>query len=209
VEVTCSGCGQRYRIDDEKIPSSGSAYLGCPKCKEKIRIDAPSRRQPSARKDTQGPSPHFEFFEAGAKTALIYCPEPQARDQLEKGLAAMQCEIRIVAGAEEVKSRFKYHLYDFIALYQKGPEQEAELRAILDYINELPMEVRRACFAIYVHLGGNSLDSFRAFSMGVDLSLSPMELGKLEEKLRLAMEAKQAGYRVFSDCKARMEETAL
>jgi predicted Zn finger-like uncharacterized protein len=208
VNVVCQGCGQHYRIDDDKIPATGAAYISCPKCKERITIEASgsSLPQTSCEDDDALSSEAREYFEPGTKTALIYCPEPQARGQVERHLKEMDYEVRLLAGRDDMNSRLKYHLYEVVILYQKGPDQEEALSGILSFINSLAMEVRRHLFVSLVYLGGNPFDSFRAFSRGVDLTLSPMDLGRLSDKLTMALEAKQAIYKTYLECKKRVEE---
>jgi predicted Zn finger-like uncharacterized protein len=207
VQVVCQGCGQRYRVDDDKIPATGAAYISCPKCKERIAIEAgPSLPRTCPEGDDALSSDAPEYFEPGTKTALVHCPEPQARGQVERHLREMGYEVRPLSNRDDMNSRLKYNFYEVVILYQKGPDQEEALSGILSFINSIAMEVRRHIFIALVYLGGNPLDSFRAFSKGVDLTLSPMDLGRLSDKLTMALQAKKAAYKTYLECKKRVEE---
>ena len=208
VDVICTGCNRHYKIAEEKLPSDGVAYFTCPNCKEQIKIEVPSKKillstgEKTVATDSQG----FESFEPGTKTALVYCPESQARELLQKELIGLGYEVRLINQQDDIRSRFRYHIYDLILLYQNGPEAKDDLTNIQEYISSLLMDMRRKIFVVYVHPRGNRLDSVQAFSMGSDLTISPSDIGNLSKILSSAFEAKEMAYKVFVECKAKVEE---
>jgi len=211
VDVICTGCSKRYKIAEEKLPSDGVAYFTCPKCKEQIKIEVPSKKillstgEKTVATDLQG----FEPFEPDTKTALVYCPESQARELLQKELIGLGYEVRLINQQDDIRSRFRYHIYDLILLYQNGPEAKDDLTNIQEYISSLLMDMRRKIFVVYVHPRGNRLDSMQAFSIGSDLTIGLSEIGNLSKILPSAFEAKEIAYKVFFECKAKVEEEAL
>jgi len=208
VDVICTGCSKHYKIAEEKLPLDSVAYFTCPNCKKRIKIEVPSKKislstnKKTATTESQG----FESFEPGTKTALVYCPESRERELLQKELTGLGYEVRLINQQDDIRFRFRYHIYDLIILYQNGPEPEDDLSNIQEYISSLLMDMRRKIFVIHVHPGGNRLDSMQAFSMGTDLTISPSDLENLPEILSPALEAKEIAYKVFSECKAKVEE---
>lgn len=211
MDVICTGCSKHYKIDEEKLPSDKSVYFTCPNCKKRIKIEVPSKKNlPSESKDTvatdlQG----FESFDPGTKTALIYCREPGTRKLLQKELIGLRYEVRFISQQDDIRYRFRYHTYDLIILYQNESEPEDDLVNIQEYISSLSMDMRRKIFVVYIHPGGNRLDSMQAFSMGVDLTISPSDLGNLSEILPLALDNEEIAYKVFFECKAKVEEDVI
>ncbi len=207
MDVICTGCSRRYKIAEEKLPSDGVGYFTCPNCKEQIKIEVPSKKillstgEKTVATDSQG----FESFEPGTKTALVYCPESQARELLQKELIGLGYEVRLINQQDDIRSRFRYHIYDLIFLYQIGPEAKDDLTNIQEYISSLLMDMRRKIFVVYVHPRGNRLDSVQAFSMGSDLTISPSDIRNLSKILSSAFEAKKMAYKVFFECKAKVE----
>ena len=207
MDVICTGCSRHYKIDEEKLPSDGVAYFTCPNCKERIKIQVPSKKislspdEKAVTTESQG----FESFEPGTKTALVYCPEPQTRKLLQKELTCLGYKLRLINQQDDIKFRFRYHIYDLILLYQNGPEPEDDLADIQEYISSLLMDIRRKILVVYIHQGGDRLDYMQSFSMGVDLTISPSELGHLSKILSTALETEQMTYKVFSECKAKVE----
>ncbi len=215
MHITCSGCGKQYRIPEEKLPKSGVAYITCPQCKEKIKVEAP------VHSPVQTPSPSvaetgkhslaegFERFEPGTKTALLYCPEKDAREQLESVLDNMGYKIRTAKGPEDVAIRFKYHTYDVVFLFQKGPDPEKTLQEILEVLNALEMDIRRKVIVVYIHLSGNRFDTLQSFFLSADLTINPLDIPRLPDILPEAIEAKSVLYSAFYDTKAALQEEAL
>jgi hypothetical protein len=208
VDITCTGCGRHYKIAEEKLPSSSLAYFTCPNCKERIEIKAPSKiiSLSAGEKIFTTKSHGFEYFEPGTKTALIYCPESRTRGLLKKELTGLGYEVRLINQQDDIRFRFRYHIYDLIILCQNGPEPEDDLSNIQEYISSLLMDIRRRIFVVYVHSGGSRFDSMQAFSMGADLTISDPDLGHLSKILSSALETKKMAYKVFSECKAKVEE---
>ncbi len=221
MEISCSGCGKRYKIPKEKLPKTGVAYITCPNCRDKIRLDAPNTDESFSAAPSPSPTSFskpvlkssraegFEIFELGTRTALVYCPEAEAKEQIHSALGNMGYEIREVKKASEVAARFKYHIYEVVLLYQKGPDAEEELREIIHVINSLEMSVRRQVFVVYVFLAGNRYDSLQAFNLSVDLTMTPLDISKLPEILPGAMEAKTVLYSAFDETRAKLQEEAL
>jgi len=208
VDVICTGCSRHYKIAEEKLPSDGIAYFTCPNCKERIKIEAPSKKIPllTGRETVTTESQGFESFEPGTKTALVYCPESRERELLQKELTGLGYEVRLINQQDDVRFRFRYHIYNLIMLYQNGPEPEDDLADIQEYISSLLMDIRRKIFVVYVHPKGSRLDSMQAFSMGADVTISPSDLENLSEVLSQTLEAKEIAYKVFFECKAKVEE---
>ncbi|OPL15786.1 MAG: hypothetical protein AVO38_09720 [delta proteobacterium ML8_D] len=208
MDIICTGCNRHYKIAEEKLPSSKVASFTCPNCKKRIKIEVPSSKiavsigEKTCVNDLQG----FESFEPGTKTALIYCPETELKKQLQKVLGFLGYEVRFINKQNDIMSRFRYHIYDFILLYQNGLKAEDDLTNIQEYINSLFIDIRRKIFVAHVHPEGNRLDSLQAFSMGADLTLSPSDIKNLSQILPSALETQKMGYKVFFECKSKVEE---
>lgn len=249
LEISCTGCGKKYRVDDSRLPASGRAVMKCPGCGVKIEINLPSAREHEAvssaadggvnagtseaaesglhssasvsgtsaagrsashrRRDDESDETGLEFFEPGIKTALIFCPDYEASVQIEKGLKQQNFEIRPVSSAREVQVRFRYHIYDLLILYQPGTDSENRLTGILQWINNINMEIRRRVMVIHISMNGNRFDTMQAFSIGVDAAISQLDIAVLPEILEKVQASKHADYRVFNECLDRAKKDAI
>ncbi len=148
----------------------------------------------------------LEFFEPGTKTALVFCPDYEAMKQLQEKLKEKEYEVRQVSSAGEVQARFRYHVYDLIVLYQSGPEPEDRLQEILNWINNMGMDVRRQILVIHISINGNRFDTMQAFSLGVDTCLSPLDIANFPDILDKVNNEREARYMVFNECLARVRD---
>lgn len=208
MDVICTGCNKQYKIAEENLPSEGPAYFTCPNCNTRINIEIPSKiiSLSTGKKIFTTQSEGFESFEPGAKTALVYCNMSRAREFLEKELTTLGYEVRFINQVDDLKARFRYHIYDLIFLNQNEQQAKEELKDIQKYINSLLMGIRRRVFVVYVFPKGNRFDRLLAFSMGVDLTMCPLDLKNISQIIPQAIEAKDLSYKVFLESKARLEE---
>ena len=121
----------------------------------------------------------------------------------------MDYKIRAAKSAEDLIIRFKYHIYDLVFLYQKGPDIDDRLKEILDAINQLEMDIRRRILVIYIHLAGNRFDTLQAFFLSADLAITPLDIPKLPEIISDAMKSKSAIYSAFYDTRTSLQDDAL
>ena len=208
VKVTCPGCDKVYRVPKDSLPAGKKVTITCPKCKSKMEVADTEIHEPGISSVGQGPFKEKrtrEYFDAEAKVALVACRDPLSLIQIEKELKAMGFENRDVATGEELNDRFKFFAYPLVILSQRGPDMDAELKRMLDVLSKLPKETRRKTFVVYIHLGGNRFDTLQAFSMGVDLTLSPLDLTNLSSILESEMAEKQGLLRPYFEVLKQIE----
>jgi len=210
MEIVCEGCGSRYRIEDDKIPRDRSVTVACKKCSERI-IVGPREEERQPQVPSCAPSPDLEreigmeCFAPDASTAILYSSDFQTLVQMEKGLSDLGYEVRTVQGGEDFAVRMRHHTYDLVLLHQAGADPDGPLKSILSAASTLPAETRRSCLMALVHVGGSRYDHLQAFLQGVDLTISPFELADLGVILSEARERKSARYRVFNECRRKVE----
>ena len=211
MEIVCRNCNKRYRIDESKLPENEKIYIKCAGCLQKIEIEPAAREEeiePPLQKQHE-PSRPAEYFEPGSRTGLIYCEDVQARLEMEKNVHNMGFEIRTINNRADARHQFRYNIFDVVIIYQKGPDPEKSLLEVLDFFNNLAPEIRRKVVVIFIHLAGNRFNFLEAFSKGVDITLTPMDLNKLQEMLPSLIEEKKARYKIFSECLKKVEESIL
>ncbi len=156
--------------------------------------------EPANHDDVAAMKKAMEYFPEGTKTALIFCPDLDARHEIEKHLQQSHYEARHVADVNEMANRFRYHQYNMIILHQSGPEPSPQLQEILQYLARLPGAVRRKVIAILIMLGGSQYDEMLAFLKSMDIVISPTELSDLVSIIKRLEEKKVQTYRIFFEC---------
>lgn len=211
MEIVCKNCNKRYRIDESKLPENDKIYIKCAGCLQKIEITPVVREKevPPPSQEQSKQSRPVEYFDPGSRTALIYCKDVQTRLEMEKNVNKMGFEIRTINNRADARHQFRYNIFDIVIIYQKGPDPEKNLLEVLNYFNNLAPEIRRKVVVIFIHLAGNRFNFLEAFSKGVDITLTPMDLNKLQEMLPALIEEKKARYKIFFDCLKKVEESVL
>ena len=203
MEIKCKNCQKIYFIDDKKIPATGRVFIKCISCNKKIEIERNIDKSLQKIKSTA------EYFSPDSNTALIYCQDHQAQQTIEQRLTALNFQIRHIKNQNDIRYYFRLHTFDLVILYQKGPDPDNEVLRILDYIHQMPPDIRRKCLVMYVYLGGNKYDLFDAFSRGVDICLNPLDIGEFDKLIPLYLEQKMNNYKVFFECKKKIEDSVF
>lgn len=232
MEIICDKCDSRYVIDDSKIPESGTVSVKCPKCSNKIVVgkdkgtkfredkSSATKRDRSSRVKAEtftasedqisdSMPDAMEFFDEGIKTALIYCPDFDARSEIEKHLKAVGYQYRHITNAVEAGHRYRYHHYDMIVLHQSGPEASKQLQELIDYINNLPISTRRKIVTVHILIGASQFDAMQAFLRAMDVVISPTELSNLPDIIKRLEGTKERSYRIFHETLNRVAEKGL
>lgn len=209
MEVTCSDCGQRYRVDDSKIPETGFTYITCPRCKGKIRLENPLYAVQPDQATTQFAGKLEEGFDPGVKTALVYTEDEEFGKRLRDKLAELSYETRQITTSVELTVRFRYHTYDLVLLQKKDNIITQPMKELLQAVHKLPADSRRATLIFLFAPDGSRLDSFKAFLHSVDLILSPSEVEQLERIIMKAESDKQNSYKIFYDCRQKIAENIV
>ncbi len=76
MEIICNKCDSRFRIPDNKIPTSKVATLPCPKCRNKITVRPTPKKDPAIEAgfvtdNYDASEKPFDFVEEEGKTALV------------------------------------------------------------------------------------------------------------------------------------------
>ncbi len=233
MEIVCPGCHTKYTISEDKLPNSEVIVLRCPKCNQKIRLirdkDNKIHQEKDVKKvDNLQDSPEgkteytkkldiyddefskgMEFFSADTKTALFFSSQSHAAQEISSRLKQLGFEVRRIKDVDELKARFRYHTYDLILICKLNEDDTSVVDDLIAYINKMPMQTRRNVIVIYCHLTGNKLDTMQAFLYGVDITITPLDLTRLEDIVEKAEKDKKLLYRVFNECRKFIEHQVM
>ncbi len=229
MEIICPGCHTKYTISEDKLPDSETIILKCPKCNQKIKLvrDKNNRLyQEKTEVQTKAYdkndtlytdkldvyddfSKGMEFFSPDTKTALFFSSQDHAVQEISSRLKQLGFEVRRIQNIDELNARFRYHTYDLVLICKLNEDDTPIVEELITYINKMPMQIRRNITVIYCHLTGNKLDTMQAFLYGVDITISPLDLTRLEEIIEKAEKDKKLLYRVFKECQNLVEKEFL
>lgn len=222
MDVACDKCPARFKIPDEKIPKGQVFAVTCPKCQNKISIDARTDAPPPP-KETPAPAAEpapakektlldevgsdaydaeekpFDFLEEGTETALLCEPDQTARSKIRKALDNLGYNTTEPDSAREVLKQMRFHVFDMVVINELFDTSNPDLNNVLRYLDQLPMHTRRDIFVTLVTDRFRTNDNMAAFNKSVNLVINPKNIDDCEKIIKRAVADNTAFYRVFKE----------
>lgn len=224
MEVTCGQCKTRFSIPDDKVPKDKVIKLSCPKCKGKISVggeapvqDAKADETAQLRMETTEPSAGrkapeesygyedftsdaaLDFFEEGIKLALIMPNSSMTEDRLRAGLELIGYKCVPTPNTRDAIGKLRFHHFDLIVLGDGFDSQPLDHSVIVNYLNRLPMSVRRKIFVALISDNFKTMDNMMAFAMSANVVINSKDIEKLHLILKKSVMENDRFYKVFMD----------
>jgi predicted Zn finger-like uncharacterized protein len=217
MEVVCSNCQGKFRVADEKIPQGRALSLKCPKCESRIEVQANSaggtgtkgkkgevagRGAASSAPDV--PERPFDYVRAGMKTALLCDYDEKIRQKVRPALEQMNYHVVEPPSARNALKYMRFHVYDLIIVGETFEATGAESNPVLQYLENLPMYIRRNMFIVLLSDKFRTMDTMIAFNRSVNLVVNFQDAHDMENILQAALLAHEEFYQVFKDVLKRV-----
>lgn len=227
MELSCEKCHARFSIPDEKVPKDRVIKLGCPKCKGSITVGSelpppvPASQaaaneeefrlrfiEPKAREKTAEESYTYEdytgdqaleFFEEGTKLALVMADTNEHADMIRGSAEKIGYKFITTPNTRDATGKLRFHHFDLIILTEGFDGQPLEQSAILNYLNRLPMSIRRRMFVALISDSFKTMDNMMAFAMSANVVIHTKDTEKLHLVMRKAIVENERFYKVFMD----------
>jgi predicted Zn finger-like uncharacterized protein len=224
MEVTCGQCKSRFTIPDDKVPKDKILKLNCPKCKGKISLGGEVREQPAKADESRevplkmmdpsagrkAPEESYgyedftndqalDFFEEGIKLALIMPNASINEDRLRAGIEIIGYKCIFTPNTRDAIGKLRFHHFDLIILADGFDSQPVDHSVIVNYLNRLPMSVRRNIFLALISDNFKTMDNMMAFAMSANVVINSKDIEKLHLILKKAVSENERFYKVFMD----------
>ena len=206
MEVSCGSCQGRFNIPDEKLPAGKSVSAVCPKCKQKIKIEAPSPFQEQAPpgQDDEGEAydaaeKPFDFVEEDSLTALVCEDDPAVREKIKSTLVLMEYNVSVAGSTREALKRMRYHNYELIVINEMFDTSTADSNGVLVFVERLPMNVRRDIFVCLIGARYRTMDHMMAFNKSVNMIINTKNMDEFGKVLSTGLTDNDMFYRVYRD----------
>ena len=206
MEVSCESCQARFNIPDAKLPVGKSVSAACPKCKQKIKIEAPS---PYGDQPSSGPVEEndaydaaekpFDFVEEDALTALVCEDDPAVREKIKSTLALMEYNVSVAGSTREALKRMRYHNYELIVVNEAFDASSVETNGVLVFLERLPMSVRRNIFVCLSSARYRTMDHMMAFNKSVNMIINTKNIDEFGKVLSTGITDNDLFYRIYRD----------
>jgi len=224
MEVTCVQCKSRFNIPDDKVPKGKVVKLNCPKCKGTITLGSEAPEPPAKAEEPEEPrltmmnpaagkkAPEesygyedftndqaLDFFEEGIKLALIMPNSTMNEDRLRAGLEIIGYKCIPTPNTRDAIGKLRFHHFDLIILADGFDNQPLDHSVIVNYLNRLPMSVRRKVFLSLISDSFKTMDNMMAFAMSANVVINSKDIEKLHLILKKAISENERFYKVFFD----------
>ena len=216
MEIICESCQSRFKIADEKLPKDKTAFLKCPKCKNRISV-APPSEDPNA--DAAGDLEEdffsfdeedgdlydasdkpFDFVEEEGKTALLCEFDPMIKKTITPVLDVLEYHITEVKNSREALKTMRYHNYDLIVVNEYFDAKNPDANGVLIYLERLNMAIRRDIFVALISRRFRTMDNMMAFQKSVNMIVNVDNVADFDKILRRGMADAGIFYQAYKDC---------
>ena len=214
MDVVCGGCQSRFKIPDEKVPKGQAFFVSCPKCKNRISIDARTKTSGQPAEAVEKPKTladevasdfydaavkPFDFVEEGVQTALLCEQDPGLRSEIRAALDNLGFHTVEPQSAMLALKQMRFHVFDLIVLNEKFDTENLEENPIHTYMNRLTMATRRNMFVTLISDRFRTLDNMAAFNRSVNLLINPKDIDEMEKILKRSIAENESFYRVYKE----------
>ncbi|MFC1868915.1 zinc-ribbon domain-containing protein [Thermodesulfobacteriota bacterium] len=229
MEVTCSQCNTKLNIPDEKIPKDQMVRINCPKCKNKITIDAQKPTNDEASPDdsfVETGKLHLKFIESkreedkvesassyddysgdegldsyddDAKLALVMLGDNVNGDEVKNAVEELGYKYILSPDTRDALGKLRFHHFDMILLCDGFDGQEVENSPIMNFLNHQSMSSRRRIFLALMGDKFKTMDDMIAYAMSANTVINLKDLGKLSSVLKGGLSEHEKFYKVFMD----------
>jgi hypothetical protein len=206
MEIRCEQCDARLTFREDRLKGAGPLVATCPKCGGRLNPDpatglknddptAPKEAVQRPKNGGVGPASlsGLESVE-GKRLALVLESEPEQRESLNRALEALGYAPVNADGVRDAISSLRYHSFDLILLADSFETEPWEDSPFLNYLNSLPIGVRRRVFVALIGDDLKTRDPMAAFSLSVNLVIGRGHTADLGRILRQGIEENEAFY---------------
>jgi predicted Zn finger-like uncharacterized protein len=206
MEISCDACQAQFNIPDDKLPVGKSVSAACPKCKHKIKIEAPSpydERGASGRGDAgesyDAAEKPFDFVEEDTLTALVCEEDPTIREKIKSSLVLMEYNVSVAGTTREALKRMRYHNYDLIVVNEMFNTNAADANGVLVFLERLPMSSRRNIFVCLIGARYRTMDHMMALNRSVNMIINTKNIAEFGKVLSTGLTDNDIFYRIYRD----------
>lgn len=146
----------------------------------------------------------FDFIEEGRQTALLCETDDSLKSKAQSQLQELGYLVRGAATAQEALKQMRYHTFDVVVINENFDSPEPDANAVLEYLSELNMQVRRKIFVALVGSRFRTLDDMTAFNRSVNITINTENMGDIGTIIKRGVAENRAFYHVFRETMAQI-----
>ena len=222
MESLCESCQAKLNIPDEKLPAGQRVSVKCPRCGNKLIVEAVGAKPEPTDVPKQGlekPQPEYDAppsnemaglddaeadraldsYGEGEKLALIMVAQTDPADPIEDALERLDYNGIQAKNTREALAKMQFQNFDLVILSDRFDNTPLKQSPVLQYLNHLSMSVRRRMFVLLMGDAFRTMDPMLAFAMSANLVANWKDLERLPNILGRAIADHERFYKVFMD----------
>ena len=207
MKISCDSCGAKYNLPDDKVKPGTSFPFTCPKCRHKNVVQVPDGEPRVIMAPTQtnvmfmqeADETVGDFFEEGARPAMICFDEGPSRDNLEWILKELGYVTVIPNSIRDAIKRLRLSQFRLIVLDETYDGQTRESNAVLSLVHSMEMPVRRRFFVALFGKNFQTMDQMTAFALSVNMVVNLADEEQFQKILHRGIAEYERFYKVFFD----------
>jgi CheY-like chemotaxis protein len=207
MQVSCQKCQAQFDVATEGLPHDREVWLVCPGCHSPFpwrghhEEAGGEEGQPIGDQSTgmgaDGVYVPMEVLTEGMEVALIAATDPQHLKVFEQILKGLQYYVTTAHSAKDALIKLRNNDYNAFIMDDTFQGEKSEKEILIQYIQQMPIHLRRNCFVCIVSEELRSLDTMAAFAHCANLIVNVRDLGRVEMILQRAIKEYKGFYRVF------------
>ncbi|CAN2043806.1 Zinc-ribbon domain-containing protein [Candidatus Magnetomoraceae bacterium gMMP-1] len=210
MKIICENCNSKFNIPDAKLAKGKSIILTCPKCKNKIKVDAKKTKSSQNKEDKELEAEvasngynawdkPFDFVDENKETALICESDQEVKKSISNILKNTKYQTTEAESARDALKKMRFHVYDLIVLDENFDTGNPDNNGVLKYIERLGMVVRRNIFVALLSKRFRTMDNMAAFNKSVNLIINRQNIKDIGQILKASVNENKEFYRVFKE----------
>ncbi len=215
MDITCESCQSKFRIADEKLPKNKTAFLTCPKCRNRISVQPAAKTADENESEPIGEDffsfdeeetdsydasdKPFDFVEEEGKTALLCEPDPMIKKAVTPVLEVLEYHVTEVDNSRDALKNMRYHNYDLIVVNEYFDASDPDANGVLIYMERLNMAVRRNIFVTMITNRFRTMDNMKAFQKSVNMIVNVDNISDFDKIFRRGMADFGIFYQIYKE----------
>ncbi len=193
MNVTCLHCKTKLNIPDHKLPRDKDAAFKCPKCGEKIHVQA-ANQQKSAKEPS---APSFQLAAEDRADALVCVGSEAHQKKAVDVIGQMGFQTEAVNDTRAALNKMEYHIYHLV-IVDDAFDRNSGISGIIDRMNAMDMSLRRRICLVWISSRFNTGDHMAALHTSVNAIIHMDDLRHLQGFLSRALTDHKNVYTVYT-----------
>jgi PleD family two-component response regulator len=204
MHVSCSACGKRLQIPDDKLPTDRQVRIACPACHERFTVEPPP--QAPAPSTPSSPPLNIDLAEAGlAPRALICLDTASHRDECASIVPSLGINtVHVISNQTQALAYLSQVAYNLVILDATFDGSTPEANPILACIHELSMQQRRHMFVMLCTPDTEATDTMTAYSHSINLIINHAEVLTCRRVLEQHLTEHKRLYRTYHELRQEL-----